>query len=569
MKFPSVSRAIRQIRQEDAASFAQKSALFFQGLFDYQPGGGGFYPQARGAQSIYPVNWASSDAGEVITPKIALQLSAVWACVWVIAETLSTLPICLMKRPRVGSDDASEAYDDPLYSVLSSRPNPQMEACTLWAMLIASECLWGNGYARIMREDDADPESDVIGLDPLRPEYMRPYRADSGLIRYLYQPNAPGVNGANVYGEEDFAAWQIFHLRGRSLDGLVGLSRIQYARNTLGIAAAAESSTGDIFRNGLKMAGFLTASTKLQQAQREQIRQSLDAFKRGGRDAATFMVLEAGLGFQSLSMPPQDVELLAQRQFSTEEICRWYGVPPVVIGHSAAGVTAWGTGIENIVQGWRALALRSYSVKLTQSCDRQLIPVRKSAKFFTSMALDELIAADSEVRSKIDAQDIGAGIKTRNEARAQRDLPPLPGGDVLTAQVQNVPIETLGTHTAAPVPAGGEGDKTPVVDPAQEETRQALVMIAQHQIRQGDAFLKVLAELPDKIRAAVSIENERARNDRSASPDPVPPVKLFVVNGGGEVLSGDTDQVLTRKRRMIIERDPKTQRAISLKETYE
>ena len=409
-------------------------------MFDYGGGAitGGFYPIATGGMARPPINAARANTGKILTPQTTLSIAAAWACIWLIADTISTLPFILNRKSAAGF--GAPATNEPLYSVLHDAPNSEMSSCEFWQVMIASDMLWGNGYAL----KTVNVNGDIIALDPLRPEYVVPYRmATTGAIRYKYY---------SPLETTDYSADQIFHLKDRTVDGLVGLSRIEYARNSLGIAWAADEATSDTFRNGLRSGGFVKSEKYLKAEQRQQLSESLSAFATGNSRAGGMMVLEGGLDFAALTMNPQDVQLLASRQFAVEDICRWFGVPPVLIGHAAAGVTAWGTGIEQLMLGWLSLNLRPYIRRIEQTALRSLIAPAARLTQYLTIDTDDLMGADSAARAALYSTLSQNGIMTRNEIRAREDLQAMPGGDVLTVQSNLIPIDKLGQQPATPTP---------------------------------------------------------------------------------------------------------------------
>jgi HK97 family phage portal protein len=425
----------------------QKTAEFFNSFFDYGSGSiaRGFYPVAAGGQARPPINAARSHAGTIVTPNTALAIATVWGCVWLMSNAVSSLPFILNRRAGANLAYGAPAFDVPLYTVLGTQPNQQMSAVTFWKFIIASEQLWGNGYAF----KTLNSQNQLIALDPLRPEYVVPYRQlipntepKRYEIRYRYYSPLESL---------DFSADQIFHWKDRTLDGLVGLSRIEYARHSMGIARAAEDSTGETFKNGLRAGGFVQSDKWLNKPNRDQLRDSLKQFVTGGPESGGIMVLEGGLKFESITMNPQDVQLLASRQFSVEDICRWFQVPPVLVGHAAAGVTAWGAGIEQLLLGWSALSLRSYVRGIEQEVLRSLVAAKDRPSQYLTIDLDDLLAADSAARSALYSTFAQNGVMTRNEIRAREDLAPMEGGDELTVQSNLMPLGKLG-QTPPPAP---------------------------------------------------------------------------------------------------------------------
>jgi HK97 family phage portal protein len=433
----------------------RKTAEFFNSLWDYGSPGtpGGFYPVASGGQAKPPINVVRSDTGRLVSPNTTLSIAAAWACIWLITDTISTLPFVLNKRSSGKVKFGAPAWGEPLFNVLGLSPNAQMSACEFWAFTVASDLLWGNGISLQTRNVNGD----VIALEPIRPEYIVPYRQP---IAFSPDASPPGNIRYRYYsplGSADYGAEQVFHVKGRTLDGLVGLSVIQYARNSFGIAQAIDESTSDTFRNGMKAGGFIQSDKYLKVEQRTMLRDSLAAFNVGGPDSGGMMVLEGGLTFSPVTMKPQDVEMLASRQYAVEDVCRWFGVPPVLVGHAAQGVTAWGTGIEQLLLGWQALSLRPYVRRIEQACGKQLLQPGQQAKFFVTIDLDDLTAADQAARSALYASASQNGWMTRNEIREKEDLGPMDGGDTLTVQSNLVPLdklEELGGQPTHPAPPG-------------------------------------------------------------------------------------------------------------------
>jgi HK97 family phage portal protein len=443
----------------------RKSFEIFNGLFDFGTGAirNGFYPVQLGGMASPPINIARTATGDFVTPKRSLELSSVWACTWLIADTIATLPFILNQR-QGNNRWGKPAFDDPLYTVLGGRPNTFMTSVEYWQFMVASKLLWGNGYSLITTNGLGDP----ITLSTLLPQYMVPYKTlNTGELRYKYFPSGLSTNDPMM----DYSASQILHLKDRTLDGMTGLSRIEFARNSLGIARAGEIATSDVYRNGMRTNGFLSSDKTLKKDQREQLREALQKFKAGGEDSGSFMVLEAGLKFDSLTIPPQDVELLSARQFSVEDICRWFGVPPVLIGHAGSGVSMWGSGIEQLLLGFISLTLRPHIRNIEQCVDQNLVPIKKRSNFYLTIDTDDLTGADSAARSALYSSAGQNGWMTRNEIRAKEDLPPMAGGDALTVQSNLIPLDKIETMGGKPTTAADNPPPPPPPKPPAKDLR--------------------------------------------------------------------------------------------------
>jgi HK97 family phage portal protein len=416
---------------------------FFRPIYSTIPGviRSTFRLWGGGAESVGPVNSSVSYSGTTITPDLALTLSAVWGCVFRVSGTVASLPLFLMRTGPGNS--AKPAYDHPLYGVLHDQPNQQMSASAFWMVMVTSMMLWGTGYARKLRSG-----SRIVGLRPWRPEFVTIYRLENGEIRYRYAPNSQEV--------EDLPAEEVFAVFDRSLDGLVGLSRIDFARNSFGLALGADQASGVSYRNGLRASGLLTIANWLKPEQREQYRTRLQEFMGTGTGTSAdrqggVMIVENATKFEALSMKPADVELLASRRFSVEDVCRWFDVPPILVGHSAEGQTMWGTGVEQVFLGWFKLGLAPTIRRIEQEIYRQLLTPVERLTLFAEYNLDALLRGDSVGRSTVYSVLSQNGLRTRNELRALDNQPPLPGGDVLTVQSNLVPLDQLGKAAGATV----------------------------------------------------------------------------------------------------------------------
>jgi HK97 family phage portal protein len=394
---------------------------------------GGFRPFGASRQSASPFLGARSSSGAVVTPEKALKLSVLWACVNLRCSTMSSLPLHL-----IGANKKA-ATDYPLYNVLHSSPNADMTASEYWEMMHASVDLWGNGYSRKMLDGRR-----VISLEPWRPEGVTPFRDNAGNLRYRYK------NGET---ELDLPATEVFHLKGFTVDGLVGLSPLSYHADTIGAQIDANSAASTLFQNGLKAGGFMkTGPGTLTTEQRDKIKAALAEFGLP-KNAGRWMVLEAGWEpvplADSLRLSPHDAQLLESRVLGNEEICRAYAVPPVLVG-IVDKASSWASSIENLNLGFLMYSLRQRLVRTEQAISKQLIPAEDRAKLRPKHNIEGLLRADSKSRAEFYNAGLNDGWLTRNEVRELEDREPLPGGDILTVQAQMVPLDELGKPIKPP-----------------------------------------------------------------------------------------------------------------------
>lgn len=365
----------------------------------------------------------SNAAGKHVTAETSLELATVWACVRLLSETVATLPFMLYRTAADGG--RTVANEDPLYALIHDAPNADHTAVEFWEGVVLSLCLWGNAFAK--KEIIGGR---VVALTPLRCDRMAVRRTSAGAREYIYSD----PKGRRVYREDD-----IFHVRGFGGAGDVGLSPISFARQSFGTAMAADELAGAMFANGARPTGILTVDQVLKPEQRKQVQEAIVAPFVGSDNAGGLMVLEAGMKFQAVTMSPEDSQFLETRSFQVEEICRWFRVPPFMVGHTQKS-TSWGSGLEQQLIGFLTFALKPYLSRIEQAVSRSLIPAAQRSVLKPEFNVEGLLRTDSAARAAFYAIMVQNGIMTRNEVRRLENRPPLPGGDELTVQSQNVPL---------------------------------------------------------------------------------------------------------------------------------
>ncbi|KEC83289.1 MULTISPECIES: phage portal protein [unclassified Acinetobacter] len=381
--------------------------------------------QLKKGDTSYPFDSYLSSGGAVVTPETALKLSAVWACVKLRAETISTLPLQLY------DSDKKIATDHSLYRILHDSPNADMCASEFWQVQSACLDLWGNAYNLISRRSNGE----VIALEPLFPSEMIVKRNKVGSIEFHYTENGKTI----IYSED-----KILHFKGFTLDGLIGLSAIQFFAQTIGMQFDANNQAQDWFKNGLKVGGFLeTGEQTLTKEQRERLRNHLSEFSRP-ENAGKYMVLEANMKVASASairINPVDAQLLESRYFGIEEICRAFGVPPQLIGHTSKA-SSWASSLEQTNQGFLTYSLNPSLVRYEQTIARKLLLPHEKYKYRPKFAVDGLLRANNAARAEFYVKMTQNGLYTRNEVRELEDMPKAndPSADKLMVQMQMVPL---------------------------------------------------------------------------------------------------------------------------------
>lgn len=375
---------------------------------------GNFWAMWFGQQSV---------SGELVTETTALRLSAVWGCVRLIAGAIATLPLNLYEKKGTGRRLAT---DHPLFPLLKMQPNADMTAVQFWEAFIVSMLLPGNGFAQKMRRGDGA----LTALELLLPARTTVKRQPDGSLLY---------RTIDFQGKShDLAEGEIFHVPGFTLDGVFGLSSIQYGANVLGNAMSAERASGTLFANGMRIQGVFEFDHVVKENQRDQFKKSLDAYK-GAINAGGTPLLEAGIHYKSITMNAEDAELLGSRGYSVEEICRWFQVPPFMVGHGEKA-NGWPSSIEQQMIAFITFTLRTWLKRIEQGISKSLLRPEERARYYAEFALEGLLRGDSSARKEWYNTLIRAGVMSRNEAREKENMEPAEGGEVLTAESNLVPL---------------------------------------------------------------------------------------------------------------------------------
>lgn len=379
-----------------------------------------------------PDGWISNsmrgDAGEVVTDDTVLSLSAVWACVNLIAGTIASLPLVVYRTDNKGERTIARSHK--LYRVLHNNPNYDQTAVDFWEFVSASIELWGNAYARIVRNN-----SGVESLHPIAPNLVSVRRLASGTIEYRW------TEDGKSFVETDKT---MLHIRGFGGNPLGGMSTLHFGRHAFSLARAVDRSAGSTFRHGLRPSGVLTFEKWLSPEQREVAEQKLNEKFLGAMNAGRPLILEGGTKWEQLTISPDDAQLLQSRGFSIEEICRFFGTPPFMIGHTEKS-TSWGTGLEQQTLAFQKFTLRRRLKRIEQALEKQLLTPNDLAEGITiEFNLEGLLRGDSAARASFYQSGLTNGWMTINEVRALENMPPVEGGNVPRMQMQNVPIAEAG-----------------------------------------------------------------------------------------------------------------------------
>lgn len=377
--------------------------------------------------------YANYRDGVVTAPNAALSLSVIWACVRLISDTIATLPLITYKNI-AGRREVADQH--PLYSILHDSPNADMTAAAFWRAVVAQICIRGNSY--VLKSYNV--LGDLVALTPLDPDLMRcPYKRN-GVTRFDY---------SDPSGLKEYTDAEVWHLKGFSTDGLVGLSPIHVGLMSVSAAKNADRAASTIYGNNMKPNAIIKMERVLNKDQRAQMKEAISQGVFDGDPGERLRLMEGGMEYQQLSMTPEQAQLLETRTFQVEDLSRWWQVNPAMIGHPGQA-SNFGTGREQIMLNFLQFTIRPVLVDIEQGIRKNLLRPTERAKYFAEFSVEGLLRADSKTRFEVYSIATQNGLKTRNEVRALENDPPLPGGDELTVQSNLIPLTLLGkiTNTA-------------------------------------------------------------------------------------------------------------------------
>lgn len=351
-----------------------------------------------------------ASSGASVTADTSMRVSAVYGCVSLIAGAIATLPLGVFQRTDEGRDKA----DHPYWWLFNEQASDNWTSAAAIEYLISSKLFYGDGFGRLIRANGGK-SGKVIGWEPLHPSRVQPMSKDGRVIYRL----TPSDGTPYTLTSDD-----MIHLPSLGFDGLTSPSPITYAaREAIGTAIAAQEQSGQFFAGGANFDYALKTASKLSVEQLTQLKTSLLArAQNGGRGP---LILSGGLEPAQLSVNSKDAEILATRLFTVEEICRVFGVPPHMVGHTDK-TTSWGSGIEAQGIGFVRYTLQRHLTPMQQEINRKLWPVRE--RFFVEHITAALERGD--LKGRYEAYRIAMGragempFMDANEVRRLENMPP-------------------------------------------------------------------------------------------------------------------------------------------------
>ena len=417
-------------------------------------------PVDKAADAGYSFLFGRTTSGKPVNERTAMQTTAVYACVRILAEAVASLPLHVYEY----QDDGGKklVHDHPLYYLLHDEPNPEMTSFVFRETLMSHLLIWGNAYAQIIR----DGAGRVLGLYPLLPDKMEVQRDDRGNIYYVYSRNSDENPMFKEYGNIKLKAEDVLHIPGLGFDGLIGYSPIAMAKNAVGMTLACEEYGASFFANGANPGGVLEHPGVLKDP--SKVRESWNSVYRGVNNAHKIAVLEEGMKYQQIGIPPEEAQFLETRKFQIKEIARLYRIPPHMVGDLDKSSFS---NIEQQSLEFVKYTLDPWVIRWEQSLQRSLLLPGEKGKYFIKLNVDGLLRGDYQSRMNGYAVGRQNGWFSANDIREMENMNPIPdeeGGNLYLVNGAMTKLADAGAFAGAD--NGGQKEEEKL--PAQENSRK-------------------------------------------------------------------------------------------------
>ena len=372
-------------------------------------------PVDKAADAGYSFLFGRTTSGKPVNERTAMQTTAVYACVRILAEAVASLPLHVYEY----QDDGGKklVHEHPLYYLLHDEPNPEMTSFVFRETLMSHLLIWGNAYAQIIR----DGAGRVLGLYPLLPDKMEVQRDDKGNIYYVYSRNSDENPTFKEYGNIKLKAEDVLHIPGIGFDGLIGYSPIAMAKNAVGMTLACEEYGASFFANGANPGGVLEHPGVLKDP--SKVRESWNSVYRGVSNAHKIAVPEEGMKYQQIGIPPEEAQFLETRKFQINEIARLYRIPPHMVGDLDKSSFS---NIEQQSLEFVKYTLDPWVIRWEQSLQRSLLLPGEKGKYFIKLNVDGLLRGDYQSRMNGYAVGRQNGWFSANDIREMENMNPIP-----------------------------------------------------------------------------------------------------------------------------------------------
>lgn len=391
----------------------------------------------RTVGSSYSFYMGGSSAGKNVNERSAMQMTAVYSCVRILAEAVAGLPLHLYRYKEDGGKE--RAIDNNLYHLLHDEPNKEMSSFIFRETLMTHLLLWGNAYAQIIRNG----KGEVVALYPLMPNKMQVDRDENGELYYIYtrsSDEAKTMEGVTVY----LTPRDVLHIPGLGFDGLVGYSPIAMAKNAIGLAIATEEYGAKFFANGAAPSGVLEHPGTIKDPSR--LRENWNSTFGGSANSGKVAVLEEGMKYTPISISPEQAQFLETRKFQIDEIARIFRVPPHMVGDLEKSSFS---NIEQQSLEFVKYTLDPWVIRWEQSLSRALLNEDEKRKYFFKFNLEGLLRGDYESRMSGYAVARQNGWMSANDIRELENLDKISaedGGDLYLINGNMLPLNKAGAY---------------------------------------------------------------------------------------------------------------------------
>lgn len=391
----------------------------------------------RTVGSSYSFYMGGSSAGKNVNERSAMQMTAVYSCVRILAEAVAGLPLHLYRYKEDGGKE--RAIDNNLYHLLHDEPNKEMSSFIFRETLMTHLLLWGNAYAQIIRNG----KGEVVALYPLMPNKMQVDRDENGELYYIYtrsSDEAKTMDGVTVY----LTPRDVLHIPGLGFDGLVGYSPIAMAKNAIGLAIATEEYGAKFFANGAAPSGVLEHPGTIKDPSR--LRENWNSTFGGSANSGKVAVLEEGMKYTPISISPEQAQFLETRKFQIDEIARIFRVPPHMVGDLEKSSFS---NIEQQSLEFVKYTLDPWVIRWEQSLSRALFNEDEKRKYFFKFNLEGLLRGDYESRMSGYAVARQNGWMSANDIRELENMDKIPaedGGDLYLINGNMLPLNKAGAY---------------------------------------------------------------------------------------------------------------------------
>lgn len=391
----------------------------------------------RTVGSSYSFYMGGSSTGKNVNERSAMQMTAVYSCVRILAEAVAGLPLHLYRYKEDGGKE--RAIDNNLYHLLHDEPNKEMSSFIFRETLMTHLLLWGNAYAQIIRNG----KGEVVALYPLMPNKMQVDRDENGELYYIYtrsSDEAKTMEGVTVY----LTPRDVLHIPGLGFDGLVGYSPIAMAKNAIGLAIATEEYGAKFFANGAAPSGVLEHPGTIKDPSR--LRENWNSTFGGSANSGKVAVLEEGMKYTPISISPEQAQFLETRKFQIDEIARIFRVPPHMVGDLEKSSFS---NIEQQSLEFVKYTLDPWVIRWEQSLSRALLNEDEKRKYFFKFNLEGLLRGDYESRMSGYAVARQNGWMSANDIRELENMDKIPaedGGDLYLINGNMLPLNKAGAY---------------------------------------------------------------------------------------------------------------------------